>query len=296
MPLRPSVLVLSVTVLLFVIPNQLNAQSTKLDLSGLPLAFESNQGQVPKPYQFFVRDRAMQTFFWPGGLDIFVHRSKSNTSRLRIRWPHSDSNTVLSGDFKLPGQSNYFRGSDASQWLNHVPQFAKIRYHHLYPGIDALFYGRGDMLEHDFFLQPGADPSRISFRLDRPSHIGRSGDLIVDIGQTQIHFLRPVAYQESGDLKMEVSAKFVLASNGDVGFKLGKYDHSKALIIDPVFAFSTHLDSSNADSITGVTSDATGNVYVTGYTASTDFPVTNGSSTPCAACSDASQTSEAFVS
>src|SRR5436305_8051065 len=124
MPLRLSVLVLSVIVLLFAIPHQLNAQSAKLDLSALPLAFERNQGQVTNPYQFFVRDRAVQSFFWPGGLDIFVHGSKSDTSRLRIRWPHSDSNTVLSGDSKLPGESNYFRGSDTSQWLKHVPQFA----------------------------------------------------------------------------------------------------------------------------------------------------------------------------
>ncbi len=296
MPLRPCLLVFVCLCASFaIVPFNANAQDGKLELSALPLAFERNQGQVATPYQFFARRSSMEIFFLPDGLDIVVAAPKSTTSQLRVRWIDANP-TALSGDHPLPGRSNYFRGSDPSRWLHDVPQFALIRYKHLYPGVDLVFHGHGNMLEHDFVLEPGADPSRISLHLDKPSHITRSGDLVVDLGVAKVHFLRPVAYQESGGSRKEVPAKFVVAPNGDIRFKLGAYDPTKTLVIDPVFGFSTYLDGSNADSITAVTTDPGGNVYVTGYTGSTDFPITNANNPLCSVCSDVSQTTEAFIS
>jgi hypothetical protein len=298
MPLRPCLLVFVFLLCapFAIVPFNANAQDGKPELSALPLAFEHNQGQVAAPYQFFARRSSMETFFLPDGLDIVVSGPKSTTSQVRVRWADANPTTALSGDQPLPGRSNYFRGSDPSRWLHDVRQFAQIRYRHLYPGIDLLFHGRGNMLEHDFVLEPGADPSHISVRLDKPSHITRSGDLVVDLGVAKVHFLRPVAYQDSGQSRKEVPAKFVVAPNGDIRFELGAYDHTKTLLIDPVFGFSTYLDGSGADSITAVTTDPAGNVYVTGYTGSADFPITNANNPLCSVCSDVSQTTEAFIS
>jgi len=273
-----------------------NAQDRKLELSTLPLAFERNQGQIPTPYQFFVRRSSMETFFLADGLDVVVSGPNSTTSQVRVRWAGANPATAISGDQPLPGRSNYFRGSDPSHWVHDVSQFAEVRYKHLYPGIDLLFHGRGNLLEHDFLLEPGADPSRISLHLDKPCHITRSGDLIVDLGTAKIHFLRPVAYQQSGQSKRGVSAKFVIARNGLIRFKIGSYDHTQPLVIDPVFGFSTYLDGTNADLITAVTTDSIGNVYVTGSTASADFPVTNANNPLCSVCSNAGQRTEAFIS
>jgi hypothetical protein len=159
-----------------------------------------------------------------------------------------------------------------------------------------VFHGNGDSLEHDFIVAPGAQPSRISFRFDKPVHVTPDGNLLVDLGDTTLYFRRPAAYQRSGTYRKDVPVRFSIMRNGDVRFKLGRYDHSKALVIDPVFGFSTYLDGSNADSITAVTTDSTGNIYVTGFTASTDFPITNANNPLCAQCTDAGQTSEAFIS
>jgi hypothetical protein len=63
-----------------------------------------------------------------------------------------------------------------------------------------------------------------------------------------------------------------------------------------VFVFSTYLDGSSADSITAVTTDSSGNIYVTGYTGSTDFPITSANSPLCSTCSNVAQTNEAFIS
>ena len=83
---------------------------------------------------------------------------------------------------------------------------------------------------------------------------------------------KPTAYQEADGKLTHVDASFLLARDGRVSFRVGPYDHSRPLVIDPVLTFSTYLDGSTTDAITAITTDGSGNIYVTGFTTSTDFP------------------------
>ena len=67
----------------------------------------------------------------------------------------------------------------------------------------------------------------------------------------------------------------MLKGKGRYGFKVGKYDKDKVLYIDPLLA-STYLGGSVGDWVNAIAIDSVGNVYVTGETFSTDFPVTAG--------------------
>ena len=159
-----------------------------------------------------------------------------------------------------------------------------------------MFHGSGENLEHDFIVQSGANPALIGFRLDRPAHLTSSGDLEVDLGESVLRLRKPLAYQDRGTIRKEVTAKFVLTKSGEVRVKVGAYDRHLPLVIDPVFVFSTYLTGSAADQITAVTTDSAGNVYVTGFTGDASFPVTNAANPLCSQCSDASQTNEGFIS
>ncbi len=85
-----------------------------------------------------------------------------------------------------------------------------------------------------------------------------------------------------------IDARYVLKSDDEVIFEIAPYDRTLPLIIDPVLSYSTYLGGSDMDYANGIAVDASGNAYVTGYTASTDFPLVNPaqSSPGGGACSD----------
>ena len=57
---------------------------------------------------------------------------------------------------------------------------------------------------------------------------------------------------------------------------MNKYDRSEPLVIDPQLEFLTYLGGSGIDHLNAIALDGDNNIYVTGQTSSTDFPVTAG--------------------
>src|SRR6202020_622838 len=60
------------------------------------------------------------------------------------------------------------------------------------------------------------------------------------------------------------------------GFKIGRFDRRKQLVIDPVLLYSTYLGGNGRDAASGIAVDSSGNAFVTGDTNSTTFPPTTG--------------------
>jgi hypothetical protein len=81
---------------------------------------------------------------------------------------------------------------------------------------------------------------------------------------------------ESADSYLDaLSGSFRLASHNRVAFRLPHYDRSRALVIDPAVTYSTYLGGSGYESGKAIAVDGAGNAYVTGDTASADFPTAN---------------------
>ena len=91
---------------------------------------------------------------------------KSKLAVLRMRFEGGKRSPEIEGVNQTGGISNYFIGNDPAKWRTDIPQFGKVRYRDVYPGIDVVFYGSDRDLEYDFVLRPGADPSRIRLRFD----------------------------------------------------------------------------------------------------------------------------------
>src|SRR5207245_9060182 len=75
---------------------------------------------------------------------------------LRMRLVGANSHARISGLEDLPGKSNYFIGNDPKKWRTNVPNYAKVKYKNIYPGVDLVYYGNHRQLEYDFIVRPGA--------------------------------------------------------------------------------------------------------------------------------------------
>ena len=235
------------------------------------------------------------------GLSGKAQRSASSTTKtdiVRMELTGASPTTAVEGANQLPGTANYFIGNDPTKWHANVPTYSQVSYKNVYPGVDLLYYGNQRQLEYDFIVQPQANPTKIKLHFSGAKKLTLSpnGDLEVIATNGQIAFHKPVLYQIKQGQRQLVEGTFTLLAKNEVGFQVGTYDHSSDLIIDPVLEYSTYLGSTGTDYAAGITTDAEGNAYVTGYTYSEKFPTTAKSYQPTSSYTANTSQSAVFVS
>jgi beta-propeller repeat-containing protein len=268
----------------------------------LPLSFEPNQGQAAGEVQFLSRGRGYTLFLSSADSVLALHRahrgaraqrmdagpSAEAPAALRMHLVGANASAQGVAEDALPGKSNYFIGNDRTKWRTDVPNYGRVRYRGVYPGVDLLYYGNQRLLEHDFVVAPGADPRRIRLAFDgiKRAAVEKSGDLVLQLADGEVRLQKPLIYQNTEEGRREVAGGFALRKN-QVTFQVGAYDRRRALVIDPVLSYSTYLGGTGEDAGSAVATDSSGNVYVVGKTASTDFLPTRttgvtGATTGCA--------------
>lgn len=247
-----------------------------------PLAFEANAGQTDPQVRFVARGAGYTVFLTPTEAVLALGGHGSEQTVLRLKPVGTSATHQLVASDPLPGVVHYAR-IPAAEPVS-ASTYAKVRYADLYPGVDLVYYGRPDELEYDFVVAPGADPGPIALAFEGADRLelDAEGALVVHTPAGAIRQPRPVAYQDVDGARRPVSADYVVAANGSVGLRLGAYDRSRALVVDPVLAFATYLGGSDEEMdwlwgpAFGIAVDANGNTYVTGTTTSVNFPITPG--------------------
>ena len=267
----------------------------------IPLSFEANQGQTDPSVQFLSRGSGYSMFLTRDEVVLNLERQQSASptpgqtqvappvDTLRMKLVGANAATAITGADPLTGVVSYFIGNDPKKWHADIQTYGRVDYAQVYPGVDLVFYGNQRQLEYDFVVAPGADASRIAWKIEGASPaIDAEGNLILSAANGPASFKKPVLYQMDSDKKIAVDGSFSVAGN-KIGFRLGRYDHSKPLIIDPVLSYASYLGGSALDTIgnaigddggsfnytQGLAIDSAGSAYVTGTTYSTDFPVEN---------------------
>src|SRR5437773_510939 len=220
----------------------------------IPLSFEANQGQTDPRVKFLSRGSGYTLFLTSDEAVLALRsqkpdaalskakgvgsqkdksRQRSAVSRqlqkptdhgprttdvLRMKLLGANQAAKVTALEELPGKSNYFIGNDPKRWRANVPNYAKVRYFDLYPGVDLVYYGHEGELEYDFVVAPGADPKAITLEIenrnskiearqskiqkpvlsaakDPKSKIDASGDLVVQAEGGEVRFHKPVVYQ-----------------------------------------------------------------------------------------------------
>jgi hypothetical protein len=271
--------------------------------AALPLAFEANQGQVDAQVKYMARGtaytlfltaneavislysparRAEQTMADAGAVNhSHLMRSPRNaktqplsTSVVRMHLVKGNSRAKVAASDPLPGRINYYIGNDPSKWQTGVGQYARVSYENVYPGVNMAFHGAQRQMEFDFIVAPGANsaPIELGFSGARRISTDASGNLVLSSAAGDLVLHCPVAYQEQNGGRQLVDARFVLKANNEVAFALGPYDRSRELVIDPTLTFATYLGGNAEDEAFAIAVDSSGNTYVAGQTASTNFP------------------------
>jgi hypothetical protein len=173
----------------------------------------------------------------------------------------------------LAVRTDYFIGP-RSNWHTGVTSYARVRYSQVYRGIDAVYYGNQGRLEYDFLLAPGADAGaiRMRFRGADRLRITPAGDLEVEAGGATLIEKRPAVRQ--GDVA--IAGRYVLLARDLAAFRVGRYDRTRPLVIDPLLVYSTYIGGSGDDQVNAVRLTANGLLYVTGSTNSGNMPFING--------------------
>jgi hypothetical protein len=241
----------------------------------LPLSFEANQGQVDQQVKYLARGQGYTLFLTPNAalLGLRCEGGGNPTKWLRLGLQGTAAAPAIFGEEKLPGQSHYFVGNDPAQWHTNIPTFARVRYQQVYPGVDLIYYGKQGQLENDFELTPGTNPKVISWRVQGAEgiRVSSTGDLLLSVTGREIRLHEPRAYQLEGEHRRDIPIRYRVHGQR-VSFALGKYDRHQQLVIDPVLTYSTYLGGSGGDTAYSVALDASGDAYVTGVTASINFP------------------------
>jgi hypothetical protein len=182
----------------------------------LPLGFEANQGQTDSRVKFLSRGRGYSLFLtgdeavltlkkpsvvsgqssvgkWQkpgvrsqesaatGSHRATDHGPWTTDAVLRLRLVGANAGAKVEGAEELPGKSNYFIGNDPKKWRTNVPNYAQVKYHNVYPGVDLVYYGtQGGQLEYDFVVAPDADPRAIRLALSGGVEVGRGQFKIQD--------------------------------------------------------------------------------------------------------------------
>ena len=241
----------------------------------LPITFERNVGQADSHVRFLSRIPGATLLLESSGVRLsFAQPSTSQNNSLCVSFPGSLGNVSPEPANQVETKTNYYFGRDPAGWHTDVPNYASVRYSNIFNGVDLVFHGTQGNLEYDFVVKPGADTSAIEMRLSG-SGVPQISDGAVRIQTPSgvLEFKQPTIYQEIGGNRLFVQGRFISRGYRRFGFKIGRYDHSLPLVIDPVLSYSTFFASQGETDVAGVARDAAGEIFLAGSTAGIRLPI-----------------------
>lgn len=134
-----------------------------------PVLFERNDGQADERALYVAHGLGYSLFLTREGAAMVLHAPRKDADgstrtsdyAARLSFIGANPHAEVAGIAELPGNSNYFSGSNPGLWKTGIPRFSRVLYRDIYPGVDLVFYAHDGQLEFDFNVAPGANPDVI---------------------------------------------------------------------------------------------------------------------------------------
>ena len=284
-PLLPKpLLLLAATAVLLAGPSAAQTLPTPPLPAGATLEFVANRGQWAAPVRYAADVPSGRLFAEADGLTLALladggpaqhhHRGRAagpasaegqplRGHALALRFAGAAPATIAP-ETRTAEHRSYFCGKDPAHWAADVPAYRALRYDGLWPGISARLYESAtQQLEYDFVLAPGADAAAIGLRHEGADglRLDEAGNLVVSTSVGSVVEHAPQAWQtDAAGRRQPVHCRYELSEN-TARFVLGRYDHARALTIDPVVVFASYTGSLANNWGFTATYDPAGNLY-----------------------------------
>ncbi|SPF43466.1 conserved exported hypothetical protein [Candidatus Desulfosporosinus infrequens] len=244
----------------------------KAKIASVQVPFVANEGQVANDQVKFYAQTFAGTVFVTND-NIGYALPKDNDSGCTVNESFVGGNVLMPAAVGSPvAPVNYYIGEQQKSLLS----YNEITLGEVYNDINVNLKAYGDNVEKIFTVNPGGDPASIKLQVNGANslNVDAQGELELTTGLGTVKITKPVAYQIIDGQQVNVDVAYAVKDE-NYGFKLGTYNPSYSLVIDPLLA-STYLGGSGSDVIKAMAFDAAGNVYVTGTTTSMNFPTVTG--------------------
>jgi hypothetical protein len=298
--------VLTIVLALGLVFNYLASNKTKSKFSepnqpstGKPLCFTENRGQITNQLQqarpdvlFVGQSQGLIFHLKNNGISYQLSRidsyKKDNVSkgvskkfkqkladkktlyRVDINWLNTNKNCEVISNHKLDAADIYYVNNLAQT----VNSFEEVIYKNLFNKIDLKWYEKNGELKYDYICQAGANYANINFSIEGAQQlsINKNGELEIKTPLGTIIEKAPMVFQNGQTIK----SNWVL-KNKVLSFNIENLNPSLPYIIDPaVRAWGTYYGGSGFENNSGCVTDASGNIYISGYTDSGTSIATSG--------------------
>lgn len=204
--------------------------------------------------------------------------------RVDIDFVGANKSPEMVAEEKSADYENFYNVPGKPKGIEKVHRYRKIIYKNLYPKIDLVFFKPDDSLkpiEYNFIVNPGGKISDIQLNFKGAKTKLKNGKLSMNLRFGEMQENIPHSWEEAGISKNAIDIQFKDLGNQTFGFSSEKDISDKTVVIDPVptRVWGSYFGG-NGDEFGWVKADRFDNIFLHGYTSSSNNVVTTGAYQP----------------
>ena len=233
--------------------------------------FVENKGQWNREAHFFAKGNGVNLWYTDRGIR-YDQRVGDRRHAVDMFFVDGKVNHAV-GAKRTKSRFDFYHGSVSAKG---VASFHELFAKNVLPGVSMRSYYENNSPRYDLILAPNTDPSAIEIGFKGSTGL-RVENSALKVGTQLGGFYngKPIAYQMRDGKRVPVAAKWTVTKAGTAKFRLGNYDRSKVLVIDPLVYGSYAGGELGPDEVRAATIDPVGGgIVLVGSSASIDFPAT----------------------